>query len=245
MSNRPPNSGRDNFDPGPSFTEDADHKPESGELRNFAETAGDHESPAGGAAGTTRDPDAEDSAALRQRSAPSMPGWLETPRAGVSSPGGDLADTVGPDFFSEDDLPQWLRSLSTDQTSTSSGSFSGGVAANQATAETTGAAATLQIPEIANIWVTASEQSNASPGASLFAMVANDTDTRPEVTGSEPVSGAVVTAHPRSAAARSEDAEGSSKRESRGWTRRERVLMLLVIIAVLVLIFVLGINPNS
>src|SRR5690606_7693435 len=109
-----------------------------------------------------------------------IPGWLSAPR---DLPGAsDGADSVGAAFFSEDDLPDWLRALNAEPEAESStpSSYSNGVMEQPRAAA---APQALAVPAVTNVWVTGMEERVENPGASLFATIAAGGEVRPELVG--------------------------------------------------------------
>ena len=88
----------------------------------------------------------------------------------------DVDEGIG--FFSDDDLPEWLRSLGPSAAATP------GVARVEPPPAPAGIA-TLTIPAVSRVWVTPHEAAPVPPSASLFASIAGAIDERPDTFVSE------------------------------------------------------------
>jgi hypothetical protein len=256
MSDRPPGDERDDFDPGLSFADEPLAEVDAAELpawlRNFAESASD-DAPLASSIPAMQTP-AESVAVqtppvARDDDDPLFPGWLDAPRPGRANAPGSLAETVGPSFFSEDDLPEWLRALSSDQSEAQQRpAFDGGAPSSNhvnATAPIPAPAPdVLYVPAVAPVWVTDDNLSD-SQGATLFAVIAQGAAERPDVLVSEsPAASRAIAA----SAATADQGGATAKRErpaDGSWTRRERVLMVLVIVMTVVMFLILGVDVRG
>lgn len=172
MSNRPTDRPQEDFAPGPSFIEEQATAQEGAELpswlQSFAESVSDEPAPS---AAPPRP--AFELAPSEAQADPSLPGWLEDepadPFAGVAAPAGE---TVG--FFSDDDLPAWLRSLPQDGTGD-------GVPGTAEPVTAQHDVATLVVPPVSRVWLTSRDQPPAPAGAQLFAAIATTADERGDV----------------------------------------------------------------
>jgi hypothetical protein len=150
---------------------------------------------------------------------------------------------AGGDFFSEDDLPEWLRALSSDGGSHGTavaGSLNGSAGALDHSS-TAAPKRAISVPSISNVWVTGMETPVENPVASLFAAIAAAGENRPDVaiTSSPPV---VQTNSSRRASRQPSEAEAKDAGRRTGWTRRERILLVAVIIMTIVMLLVLNTN---
>jgi hypothetical protein len=246
MADRP-HDGEQQYDPGPSFTDEIPGDEQLSDLpswlQNFAASLDDDENEATSEPLDARPDQPEPSIAPELAAAdPEIPDWLSSPRHNVL-----LSDTTmqaaGGDFFSEDDLPEWLRALSSDGGShgtAASGSLNGsaGVFDHSSTAASKRA---ISVPSISNVWVTGMETPIENPGASLFAAIAAGGENRPDVAiaSSPPV--AQTNSSRRASRQPSEVEVGDAGRRT-GWTRRERILLVAVIIMTIVMLLVLNTN---
>lgn len=258
------------FDPGNSFTEESLPAPDPSELpswlQNFAEMAAD--APPAPPVATVPATPAQPAGAVPISSAHTsarhgsvgngdddavIPGWLDSSAAGSNTPNrGAMTDTSpigGADFFSEDDLPEWLRALSTSPSpegpavtgSPPAASSAATTSTSQRGADTvtfsTPPTATVTVPAVTRIWITEHDVPEPTPGASIFAEIAQVVDLRPDV----PVSEAPANVGPqpaRSSAAAPVTAVEKTPRTERswGWTFRLAVLMI-IILAVIGLVY--------
>lgn len=209
MSNRPPHEPDDELDPfapGESFADGSAESADTADalpswLQSFGDTV-TTDSPS--AAEQLSSPGTTDLDGLPrpdfgmpgndEAAESSMAGWLDeasvaplphTPlsHAAPADPGNMVSgadDGIG--FFSDDDLPEWLRSLGP-----SSAPVSG--AARVAPAAAPADIATLTIPAVSRVWVTPHEAAPVPPSASLFASIAGAIDERPDTRVSEFPSG--------------------------------------------------------
>jgi hypothetical protein len=161
------------FEPGPSFNEPppaADGPELPGWLQSFG---GAVEQPPAPALSFP----VETVAAQPEHSPADLPNWLATPRADQPAsvePAWNLSDGKFGDheengFISEDDLPDWLRSIGGDSSPDT---------APAAAAQVNGTIATppreLRIPTVVSAWVVGRETVASAPGESLFAHIASE-----------------------------------------------------------------------
>jgi hypothetical protein len=162
----------------------------------------------------------------------------------VSSPGSFGEQPVADaGFFSDDDLPEWLRALSTDSEPSTDADL---VAAAPALSPASNG--TLQVPAVSRAWLTHHDQPEVSPGANLLASLVHVIDSRPDAVAvpasagagsAAPAAGQPVAAPPKPRAAEAQQAEGSIV--TPGWGRM-RVLLIaaIVLIVFLIIVMVLG-----
>jgi hypothetical protein len=234
------------FSTGDSFANDPSDQGGSGELpswlQDFSDVAGDaggDEQPAVAAAATERatpQPDAAPAQASSvnaqpeaRESQPSMPSLDSFSQA----PSGSDAS-----FFSEDDLPEWLRALNTE--SDPEPVTASAMAMPVASPVPNG---TLQVPPVSRAWVTASDQPEVSPSANLMSSLVNVIDSRPDTVVADPAVAASaapprasVAAAPQAAseAAPASVAGGDEKRAN-----RTRMLLIATIIVLVLIIIVM------
>jgi hypothetical protein len=246
MSNRSHDDGEQQFEPGPSFTDDAPGAPPLSELpswlQSFAESVEEPEqAQAGPALASSPDLAATEGGGGND---PSMPDWLSSQRTDPGSAFGNIESTVGPGFFSEDDLPEWLRALNADDgngESPSLGEVDGGLLEPS---PDTGSSRTLTVPLVTNVWVTGMEERVENPGAALFATIASGGASRPDIgVATLPVSGSQATT--KDAEAQHAEAQPDSGTKRPGWTRRERILAVLVIIMSIILLVMLNFSAGG
>lgn len=233
------------FEPGPSFTEEVPGDQQVSELpswlRNFAETIEDSESSDETLADTgLPDP----SVALDEgddNGDPTMPGWLSTQRS-ASTPSGNDQTAVGQGFFSEDDLPDWLRALNSDDVPAAASSFGPASEGSPEFTEEANASRVLTVPAVSNVWVTGMEERVENPGATLFAMIASGGASRPDLAvATMPRPGQSTNA--RNVAPQASEAQQPDGGRTRtSWSRRERILLVAVILMSIVLLVLININ---
>jgi hypothetical protein len=142
--------------------------------------------------------------------APSLPGWIESPRPeptpelhqAASSPaprrpepaftprtpvGDQLELGGGGNFFSEDDLPEWLRALNADAAQDRPVAVAVDGAQPLAPVAGGSSPAAVGVPTVTSVWVTGHDGPLQSSSASVFAAVASTVEERPEVVAHEPV----------------------------------------------------------
>lgn len=258
-TNRPPgragepdaaDSTRGAFEPGESFVNEPGVQGGAGELpswlRNFADATG--ESPgAGKPAQPSTSHGQPVSSSEDEPSTPiaAQPGSNDDPddRFG-QSPAGDSS------FFSEDDLPEWLRALSTDTTTAASVTPAAAISTTSNSPN-----ATLQVPQISRAWVTVHDQPVVSPGANLLSSLVHVLDSRPDAVDvapaatSTPNTGATVLVSPagsKSAAKPKQPATAVASsgpaNEARRWNRTRLLAAMVIAILVLLVIFLLAGN---
>jgi hypothetical protein len=162
------------FEPGPSFHEPPTAGANGTELPGWLQSfGGSVEEPPAPALAFPVDTEPLDS----EHTPADLPNWLSTPRAEQPKPAepawnlsdGKFGDQEENGFISEDDLPDWLRSIGGD-TSTEH------VAASAA--QVNGLAATpsreTRIPTVVSAWVVGRETVASAPGESLFAHIASE-----------------------------------------------------------------------
>jgi hypothetical protein len=193
------------FEPGSSFSNDPSDLGDTGELpswlRNFAGSAGD-EPP-------TNPP------ATPAANQPSPSSWDKpaSPRATTAQPHSDdvvdpafdfgqVPDSAGDGFFSEDDLPEWLRALSNDSEPPTSAA-----PAMVSAAQPVPVTGAIQVPPVARAWVTASDMPEVSTGAHLLSSLVEVVDSRPDsvapATSTAPRPAVAVASAPASSASAS------------------------------------------
>lgn len=141
----------------------------------------------------------------------------------------------GDSFFSEDDLPEWLRALNTEaaggEAPTAFATTSGGsVPVDAVTPPSTNGV--IVVPAVTNVWLTEMDGGTVSPGAALFAAVANSAEDRPEALGAD-APRELATAGAGRAAKTVEDT-GTEKAGS----RRLRLYLLAAVLILVILLFV-------
>jgi hypothetical protein len=234
------------FTTGDSFANDPSDQGGAGELpswlQDFADVAGD----AGGDGQPAVAAVANEPPTPQPNAAPTpAPDTILPPAAPESQPSMPSIDAfsqapVGGDtsFFSEDDLPEWLRALNTE-------SDQAPVTASAIAMPVTSPApnGTLQVPPVSRAWVTASDQPEVSPSANLMSSLVNVIDSRPDAVVADPAVAAPaapprasVSAAPKatSAAAPASVAVGDEKRAN-----RTRMLLIATIIVLVLIIIVM------
>ena len=258
------------FDPGNSFTEESLPAPDPSALpswlQNFAEMAADAPpapsvatvaatpvQPAGAMPTSSVDPSAQHGSVGNGDDDAVIPGWLDSSAAGSNTPNrGAMTDTSpigGADFFSEDDLPEWLRALSTspspDGPAVTSSPSAASSAATTSTPQhdgdivtfSTSPTTTVTVPAVTRIWITEHDVPEPTPGASIFAEIAQVVDLRPDVLVSEaPASVGSQSVNPSAATPATAVEKTPRTERSWGWTFRLAVL-LIIILAVIGLVY--------
>jgi len=158
------------WEPGPSFEEldkqNLDYEGIPGWLQSFGDSV----------AGNPQDLPVDTSFAASQtaplRSESSLPGWLEEPRpapAGAPVAASLLGDVLASDdssgFISEDDLPEWLRTISDEAPDDVD------LVISSAPSGSNGA---FSIPSVAIAWIASHQMVALAPGETLFARIAGE-----------------------------------------------------------------------
>lgn|GEM_PF-5087278 len=217
------------FEPGDSFSNDPSEQGDAGELpawlQNFADVASEQ---SGGQPAQSSPPE----------SSPAMTQPLSA--AAPDAEPFDVQAGGGPNFFSDDDLPEWLRALSTD------GDPSAGIEQRVAApASGTSANGTLEVPAVSRAWVTPNDQPEVSPGANLLASLVHVIDSRPDAVAPQPaVASAPVPSQPAVSQPRpqaTEVATSDAPAAAPGWGRLRLVaIVAIVLIVLLIIIMILG-----
>jgi hypothetical protein len=220
------------FEPGDSFSNDSSDQGDAGDLpawlQNFADVAGEQ---SGGKPTAAPSPNPAPAA-----STPAPPAQIAdtSPGSFGEQPGADAG------FFSDDDLPEWLRALSTDAEPAGGDDLVG--AAPAMSPASNGA---LHVPAVSRAWVTHNDQPEVSPGANLLASLVHVIDSRPDAVAvpaaagagaSMPAAGQPVVAPPKPRAAEAQQSEASVV--TPGWGRL-RIVAIAAIIVVLLLFVVM------
>jgi hypothetical protein len=141
-------------------------------------------------------------------------------------------------FFSEDDLPEWLRALNTesDQETVTASAMTTPVASPAPNG-------TLPVPPVSRAWVTASDQPEVSPSANLMSSLVNVIDNRPDAVVVDPAV-AAPSATPRAAVAAApravvDAAPASVEAADAKRANRTRMLLIATIIVLVLIIIVM------
>lgn len=218
------------FTTGDSFTNDPSDQGGTGELpswlQDFADVTGD--------SGGDRPPDAAPAQASMTNVQPAAP----APQPQTTSIDSFSQAPAGSDasFFSEDDLPEWLRALSTesDQTTGTASPMMMPVASPAPNGA-------LQVPPVSRAWVTASDQPEVSPSANLMSSLVNVIDNRPEAVVVDPAVAAPA-AQPRAAVAAAPQAVAGAAPASVAADdakRANRTRMLLIATIIVLVLFII------
>ncbi len=259
-NNRPPDEAEDEagkdadgveFSPGDSFSNDPSDQAGTGELpswlQNFADVAvessggGQQESATGASERAAPQSTATPAQSSMSQTAPAeaMPQSTETSTLSdvFSQPPGSGDSS----FFSEDDLPEWLRALSTDSEPPVAGVP---VTTMQAASATPNGA--LLVPAVSRAWVTASDQPEVSPTANLMSSLVNVIDSRPDAVAVEPAV-TTPTRSPNVGSASSPHAAttvaaGSATTNGAAPGNRSRMLLIaaIVILVLIIVVMLLG-----
>lgn len=243
-SNRPMSDAEDRpdaFEPGSSFADEPAQAANAAEalpswLQSFADTVSDDEPQPFLTPGQSEQP----RAAVGQSpvaAAPdaNLPGWLDeqaqAPLPGT--PGSTLEAGDGLGFLTDDDLPEWLRSLDPGTVATS--------VAPRAAMGVPATRATVMIPDVSRVWVTPHEAAPAPLSAPLFASIASTLDERPDVSASEePLNSASSPAMPVEEPIIAQTAPATVVRPSNGrWSRKVIWLVVMFIILAVVMLWIL------
>jgi hypothetical protein len=101
------------------------------------------------------------------------------------------------------------------------------------------------VPVVAPIWVMQDDSRAESQGATLFAAIAHGSMERPDVLVSE-APGAQRATTSRAANADQDGAFANKELPARGsWSRRERVLMVLVIVMTILMFLIINANMGG
>ena len=248
------------FEPGVSFANEPSDDAGSGELppwlQDFAGAAGEPQGTATAGAGAApaeaqeRPPHASMAEPSRPPSVPAQPPSAVLQSQAAAEPAAQFGQVPGSDgtnFLSEDDLPEWLRALSTENPPAAG-------AAPVAAVETRNPVTpneAIQVPPVSRAWVTASDQAEVSSGANLLSSLVHAIDSRPDAVAVESsVSASASPAGARSAARQQTVAPAASgpvnsttapasdsvPRDGGRWSRT-RILAIAVIIVLLVLVY--------
>ena len=260
-NNRPPDqadhragtdAGDGAFEPGVSFTNNPSDQEGSGELPSWLQNFADVASESSGASqpGAPASPGERESMAPDANPEQSRPSQTQPPakpaRPAVtnvsSDPFGQGLTSGDTGFLSEDDLPDWLRALSTDSESTPS--VASPVTMSSAAEAPDGA---LQVPLVGRAWATATDQPEVSSGANLLSSLVHVIDSRPDSADIEPVAAVPSPSHVAGAGAIPQPAAKVAATEATaseaGSGSRKRLLMIAAII-ILVLIAVVLLFGN-
>jgi hypothetical protein len=239
--------GQASFDPGPSFSEDQPGRAASDALpswlQSFAESAGesadqaDPKSDTRDDAGSTWIDPSRTSA-----TAGSFDATFDVHDSRSASQSGQPADnaSANANFFSDDDLPEWLRALNTSEPASgrAHASVAESVDAGPSPAGMS-AVGVIAVPAVSRAWVTAADPTPPSPGAGTFAALVHELDTRPDTVGGEPV--AVPAARPQLAAPTREEpitAVRPAERKRGKWGRFRLWGVSVIVVLTYVLYFV-------
>jgi hypothetical protein len=96
----------------------------------------------------------------------------------MDTPVEDAGSEAGVGFFSDDDLPEWLRSLSP-------AAAPSGATVDPIDVVMRPASSSLTIPSVSRVWVTPHDAAPVPASTALFASVASALDERPDVLVSE------------------------------------------------------------
>ena len=258
-TNRPPDEAEDAagndanggaFVPGDSFSNEPSDQSGTGELpswlQNFAGVAG--ESTGGGqpdSSAANERTAAQPDVAPAQTSVSQAPSFDAMPEPVASESMSDVFSQPpgGGDssFFSEDDLPEWLRALNTDSEPAVVGAPAAMIP-DASAAPTTA----LPIPAVSRAWVTSSDQPEVSPAANLMSSLVNVIDSRPDAVAVEPAvsvpakSASVKAASPQQAAAPVAAASTTTNDTERGNRSRMLLIAAIVILVLIVVVLLLG-----
>jgi hypothetical protein len=158
------------FEPGPSFVDlpeqDLDVAGIPGWLHSFGEAVAT--ASAGGHAHATVVAEAPSA----ERSDPALPAWLEEPRpmpGGAPAPASLLNDVLSAEdsssFISEDDLPEWLRSIGGESLATE-----GLLTGSPVTSDN----GVLSVPAVSLAWIASHQMVALASGETLFARIAGE-----------------------------------------------------------------------
>lgn len=238
------------FDPGDSFSNSPSDMSDAGELpswlRNFAGST--NESDDANAASSTPDPGSSTASPIEDAAVAGIVRDTAplAPRADALDP---LSGDSDSNFFSEDDLPEWLRALSLDGQAPGDGASTSAIAADAMTA-----GGARSVPQVSRAWVTASEVPEVSAGANLLSSLVAVVDSRPEVVTVEaatpaPSSAKAVTPAKAAAPKAAVTATGNQAQtvstpvapaapaaSADGSWSRTRILLIVAIIIVLILL---------
>jgi hypothetical protein len=250
------------FETGDSFSDEPSDQAGTGALpswlQNFAGAAGESDDAAKPAPSpspelSTWDDPSHSSPAQAQPTAASQP-------HSMAEPAGQFGQFSGGDsgFLSEDDLPEWLRALSTDSEPAAGAAPAAAVAVAGAAPSAAPNGTAIQVPPVSRAWVTASDVPEVSAGANLLSSLVHAIDSRPDadevqaaVAASAPPQSTKAAARPQAAApaasalapAASAPAESASATTDTGRWSRTRVLLVAALIVVL-LLFIFFLTGN-
>jgi hypothetical protein len=243
------------FDPGDSFSNDPSDIADAGELpswlRSFAGTASESGDT------TTPVPAAEAAAPTSPLSSDTTGDAFALPAmSAAEESGAQLSGAAGTDFFSEDDLPEWLRALSLEGQPATEGTPA---VAAVAAADIVTPGGAMAVPKVSRAWVTASDVPETSSGANLLSSLVSVADSRPDVVAVEAAAPAptrskeVATpaaAAPKAPVAATGDrsqttsppvaAAGPVASETGGWSRTRILLVAAILILLILLILFLS-----
>lgn len=226
-------AGPQHWEPGPSFVDIPNHQLDREGIPGWLETFG--ETIATRAALAAQAPAAPASGTNHVRGEPILPSWLEEPRSlpGTSpQPAGLLDDVISTDdsasFISEDDLPEWLRSIA-DEPAMDEFAAVGAAA--------TGVNGVFTVPSISVAWVTSQHMVALAPGATLFARIAGEDAAPVSVSMPEPPHHVEV---PAISAAANVDEQPTTT----GSRNSMRIFLLVALIMVVILVVLVTLTQS-
>ena len=241
------NAGDGAFEPGVSFTDEPSEHEGTSELPSWLQDFGGVASEPVDARQPQATAPSEEHPATASRYEPvnqpvtqvqpPPPPAMSRSAEASDNPFGQLSDSGESGFFSEDDLPEWLRALSTDSNSAAPPSTAPApaIAAPSVTPN-----AAIQIPAISRAWVTASDQQDVSPGANLLSSLVHVIDDRPDavaaapaVSAPAPQPSARAAVKPQAAAPVATEATRDSGRWS--WTRMLAVAAIIILLLLIII----------
>lgn len=237
------------FEPGASFTDEPAEQSGSGELPSWLQNFGGVTGEQSGSDAPQVVAGSEPQTAPARPEAPPAPVGHSRPVNEPVGPFGPLQGSGDSSFFSEDDLPEWLRALSTDSVPSPAAAPVMAVATDSVVPTGVPNGAT-HVPPVSRAWVTASDQQELSPGANLLSSLVHATDSRPEAdavasTGPAPAprSSAKASAQPKVAAQPPAGAPVATEvTQGSGRWSRTRILAVVAIIVLLLLVIIMQIG---
>lgn len=243
------------YDPGPSFVENDRPSVRLQELpawlQTFASSVGEPEEdevpPADEPSPVAETEQAADTG--RVGGSDMLPDWLQEDDSAKaeaqSTPPPEPQDSAPSFMISEDDLPDWLRSIPGEASAAPTPIPSPTAPANEAPSLN----GTIEVPRISRAWVNATTERELSDGGSVFALVASQIEpVAAGYTAARGLEGSATPTHGTSdsgyAKLRSEDAdEGPAQDSTEGPasdSRRLRIALLVLLLLIIVALVVFG-----
>lgn len=238
------------YDPGPSFIENDRPAVRLAELpawlQTFASSVGDpaEDEPETHSAPATSEEPAGSRAQPQPGEAASLPDWLQDGESQHHAPP-EPQDSAPSFMITEDDLPDWLRSIPGEATAAPTPP----PAPSQDDAGSMSMNGVLEVPPISRAWVTATAERELSDGGSVFALVASQIE--PVAAGYTSARGIEGSSRQATTGSRNDysklrgdeaagEADEREERAEAGGANRLRIVLLVLLILIIVALLLFG-----